>query len=106
LKKYEWFKDQSERIQKMDKDIVNTTKLREGIREQFEADYGKEHVKWDVLTKEKYQSKMDLSDQMYLATIAQRNSLVAEYNAQSSKFNWAPFKSKTDLPPVAFEEAQ
>lgn len=104
LKKYEWFKDQSQRIQKMDQDIANTSKLRDGVREQFELDNGKDHTKWDPITKKQYQEKVDLSDQMYLSTVAQRNSIVAEYNSQSSKFNWSPFKSKMDLPPTTFDE--
>jgi hypothetical protein len=104
LKKYEWFKDQSQRIQKMDQDIFNTAKLRDGVREQFELDNGKDHTKWDPITKKQYQDKVNLSDEMYLSTVAQRNSIVAEYNSQSSKFNWSPFKSKMDLPPTTFDE--
>ena len=103
LKKYEWFKNESERIKKMDQDIANTSKLRDGVKSQFESDNGKDHTKWDPITKKQYQEKVDLQDQMYLSTVAQRNSIVADYNAQSSKFNWEPFKSKTDLPPTTFE---
>lgn len=104
LKKYEWFKNQSEYILKMDKDIANAKTLRDQVRAQFEGDNGKDHSKWDPITKSQYQEKVNLQDQMVLATVAQRNTIVADYNAQSSKFNWEPFKSKTDLPATSFEE--
>jgi hypothetical protein len=103
LKKYEWFKNQSQRIQKMDQDISNAKTLRDGIRGQFESDNGKDHKSWDPVTRKQYQDKVDLQDQMVNATVSQRNSIVADYNAQSSKFNWAPFKTEHDLPPTTFE---
>jgi hypothetical protein len=103
LKKYEWFKNQSARIQKMDQDITNAKTLRDGIRSQFEADNGKDHKSWDPVTRKQYQDKVDLQDQMVTATVSQRNSIVADYNAQSAKFNWASFKTNDDLPPTTFE---
>lgn len=103
LKKYEWFKNQSARIQKMDQDIANSKKLRDGIKGQFEADNGKDHKSWDPVTRKQYQDKVDLQDQMVMATVSQRNSIVADYNAQSAKFNWSSFKTNDDLPPTTFE---
>lgn len=103
LKKYEWFKNQSERILKMDKDIDNIRISRNSVKTQFEQDNGSDHTKWDMIVKVSYQDKLNLQEQMLLATVSQRNGIVADYNAQSSKFNWEPFKSKTDLPPVSFE---
>lgn len=87
----------------MDKDIANAPSVRDGVRSQFEADNGKDHTKWDPVTKQNFNDKVNLTEQQVLATIAQRNSIVVDYNAQSSKFNWEPFKSKTDLPPTTFE---
>jgi len=104
LRKYEWFKNQSEYILKSEKDITNAKTLRDGIRTQFEADNGKDHKSWDPVTKKQYQDKVDLQDQMVTATVSQCNKIIADYNAQSSKFNWAHFKDHNDLPPTSFEE--
>lgn len=103
LKKYEWFKNQSARIQKMDQDIANAKTLRDGIKAQFEADNGKDHKSWDPVTRKQYQDKVDLQDQMVMANVSQRNSVVADYNAQSAKFNWSSFKTNDNLPPTTFE---
>lgn len=106
LKKYEWFKDQSQRIQKMDQDIANTKTQVDKVRIEFERDNGTVHANWDPITKKQYNEKIGMTESMYMATVSQRNSLVADYNSQSSKFNWEPFKSKTDLPPMQFTEYQ
>ena len=103
LKKYEWFKNQTQFIQKSQKDIANAKTLRDGIKAQFEEDNGKNHTSWDPVTKNQYQSKVDLQDQMVMAITATCNGIIADYNAQSSKFNWAYFKDKSDLPPTSFE---
>lgn len=103
LRKYEWFKHQSQRIQKMDHDVLNAKTLRDGIKSQFENDNGKDHKLWDPVTRKQYQDKVDLQDQMVNAIISQRNTIVADYNAQSSKFNWSSFKTQDDLPPTTFE---
>ncbi len=103
LKKYEWFKNQSQFILKADQDIKNL-KSEQQIKEQFENDNGKSHTSWDPITKNSYQEQINLNQQQRMAIVANRNKMVADYNAQSSKFNWGAFKTKDDLPPVSFDE--
>ena len=104
LKKYEWFRNQSQYIATATQNVTNQRNLAEKIKSQFEVDNGTDHKSWDQDTRHAYQSKLDFSEQQALALVATRNSLVADYNAESSKFNWAPFKDSTNAPPKKFEE--
>ncbi|KKR13299.1 MAG: hypothetical protein UT43_C0047G0002 [Parcubacteria group bacterium GW2011_GWC1_39_29] len=97
LQKYEWFIDQSNRIDKMDQDIKLFENRTVAIDDQYAA-YGKDRAKWapDIrlqYNREKQQGREDL-----LAVVSQRNNLVRDYNAASEKFNWAPFQTKPDKP--------
>lgn len=102
LKKYEWFKNQSAAIQKAQKDIANL-KAESDIKGQYEQDNGKDHSKWSPLALNSYQEELSLNKQQRLAQVSNTNSLIAEYNAQSAKFNWAGFMTRDDLPPQSFE---
>lgn len=81
LVKYEWFKDASTELAKKKADIA----LYEDRLASFERDYGADRVKWQRDVREQAnQARVE-----YLGVVASFNSLAAEYNANSSKFNWA-----------------
>ncbi len=103
LEKYEWFIDQNARIKKMDQDIVMFEKRGSSVDEQYKS-YGDDRSKWPPhiqvqFNRERQQAREDL-----IAVASQRNNLAREYNASSSKFNWAPFKTKPNPPKENFEE--
>ncbi len=82
LKKYEWFKDAAASIQKQK---VNVIEYKQRIA-SFESDYeGVKKAEWPKDERAEYnQLKSELMGikQIY-------NDTVAEYNAQSTKFNWS-----------------
>ncbi len=102
LKKYEWFKNQSEFIKKAQQDITNL-KAESNIKLQYEEENGKEHSKWAPLIQKSYLDDIEQNKQQKLSLLSNTNKLIADYNAQSAKFNWSGFKTKDDLPPVSFE---
>lgn len=87
LSKYEWFKDASAVLQAKEIDIevftVNMTNLR--------ADYeGTKRKDWDRTDKEQFnQWSLEIA-----GLKSSFNDLAAEYNAASSKFNWASFEGE------------
>jgi len=87
LEKYEWFKNASAELDKKEKDI----EVYQANINQMVEDY--EDVKrkdWDRTDKEQLnQWRIELA-----GIKASYNSLVAEYNAQSSKFNWQKFEGE------------
>jgi hypothetical protein len=102
LEKYEWFIDQSNRIEKMDQDIKLFENRVGAIDEQYTS-YG-DRTKWspDIrvqFNREKQQGRDDL-----LAVISQRNNLVRDYNGASEKFSWSPFQTRPDKPKERFNE--
>lgn len=84
LQKYEWFKNQHAQIQQIDSRIKDT-KVRIEEFKKFNGDPQK--WKWNV--SDEY-NRLQTVHQGY---VEQYNYMVAEYNAQSSKFNWELFKS-------------
>jgi uncharacterized protein YxeA len=92
LQKYEWFKNQYAQIQQVGKQIENTNS-----RIQEFKNFNGDPKKWDWSLKEEF-SRIQTVLQGYTE---QYNYMVAEYNAQSSKFNWSGFK--TSLPRDAGE---
>lgn len=101
LQKYEWFIEQANRIEKMDKDIVMFEGRVQGVDEQYKT-YGEDRSKWPPhiqvqFNRERQQSREDL-----LAVASQRNNLVREYNAASEKFNWKLFQTRPDKPKERF----
>lgn len=97
LKKYEWFKNASAELEKKKADIL----VYEQNLKNMEESYGKiPRYEWDRTDKEQYNQW-----QLEVAGIkASYNMTAAEYNAQSSKFNWRKFKGKSDLPPTEYKE--
>ena len=93
LKKYTWFVDKSNAIKKMDEDVA-IFRSRVAL---VDSAYGPTD-KMDVITKELYRNKKLNAETDLAAVISTRNNLVKDYNAQSEKFNWAPFNSKPDKP--------
>lgn len=86
LKKYEWFKDQSTQLQQLQSRIKSTEKR----LADFKVTYGADVNKWGWETKDEY-NRVQTVLQGYLE---QYNYMAAEYNSQSSKFNWKSFEGK------------
>lgn len=105
LKKYEWFIDQAERINKMEQDVALFEKRLSDVEASY-AGYGTNRSQWPPDIRIQYnQSRQNASDDL-AAIKSQRNSLVQEYNAQSEKFNWQPFLTRDDKPREKFEVYQ
>lgn len=91
LAKYEWFKDAAAQLQKKQADI----RVYEGRLHTLTAAYGDEpHSQWDRTDKEAY----GLAVTEIAGIKASYNALAAEYNSQSSKFNWK--FAQGDLPQI------
>jgi hypothetical protein len=103
LKKYEWFKSQSQLIQKAQKDIANS-KMEPDIRMEYERDNGTDHSKWSPILLHNYHEDITTSKEERLALVANCNKLIADYRAQASKFNWSSFQGRDDLPPTDFKD--
>jgi len=87
LKKYEWFKDASHQIEKRGKDIQIYTEKQTMCVGQIDRLAREQCMMWS---------------QEVAGIKSAHNSLVAEYNAQSSKFNWSAFNA--DNIPVTYQE--
>ncbi len=103
LQKYEWFKDQSSRIDKMDQDIALFEQRRAGVKTQFVSAYGEDRAKWPPTAQMQYASDRKQATDDLLAILSQRNNLVREYNAQSEKFNWKTYNT-SDRPRSRYDE--
>lgn len=105
LKKYEWFKSQSQLIQKAQQDIANA-KMEPDIRTEYERDNGKDHTKWSPIVLRDYHEDVSTSKEERLALVANCNKLIADYRAQASKFNWSSFQTRSDMPPLTFNDVK
>ena len=91
LKKYEWFKDASAMLEKKKQDI----QVYENRITQMKEDYSDTPRKdWDRTDKE----QMNQWQTELAGVKASYNTLAAEYNSQSSKFNWKHFEGQPPLP--------
>lgn len=104
LEKYEWFIDQENRIQKMDQDIAVFEDRYEAIEREYVDLHGKDKTIWSPLVQAQYSHERRTARDDLVAVVSQRNNLTQEYNAQSEKFNWEPFKSKPDKPVEGFAD--
>ncbi len=104
LKKYEWFIDQQNYIEKADKDIALFEQRRADVDIQFTKTYGADRSKWLPSTQVLYNQAAGTARDDLVAVVSNRNNLVREYNAQSLKFNWTPFQTRADLPPRSIFE--
>jgi hypothetical protein len=102
LHKYEWFIDQSTRIGKMDQDIDLFKSRVTEVKTRY-ATYG-EPKDWMLDVRVQYNAEIKTATEDLVAVISQRNNIVRDYNAASSKFNWTPFKTRPDAPQVRYEE--
>ena len=102
LEKYEWFIDQANAIEKADADIALFEQRRADIEVQYTSTYGADKTKWSPGIQVQYNHEAQTARDDLLAIVSNRNNLVKEYNAQSEKFNWAPFKGRDDYPPENF----
>jgi hypothetical protein len=104
LEKYEWFIDQANMIQKADGDITIFEKKLANIEANYISLNGEDKTKWDMAVKTLYTHDVQTAQTDLAAIVSNRNTLVRDYNSQSAKFNWAPFKGRSDYPPESFVE--
>lgn len=104
LEKYEWFIDQAQDIEKMDRDVELFTHKLNQVDSTY-LDYGKKKD-WDMTTRVTYNNDKKQAQNDLLAVKSQRNGLVREYNAASDKFNWKPFQTKPDKPKKRYYELE
>ncbi len=102
LKKYEWFIEQSTMVAKMDQDVDIFRNKVNSVKKQYEA-YG-QPKDWTPDVRLMFNQSLNTAQSDLIAVISQRNGLVREYNAASSKFNWTPFKTHIDTPQVIYKE--
>jgi len=103
LQKYEWFIEQANRIEKMDKDVSMFELRLAKIEDQYEA-YGSDKSKWPPDIRVQYNREYQQGREDLLAVASQRNNLVRDYNAASEKFNWKPFETKAGKPKERFHD--
>lgn len=87
LKKYEWFKDVSAKLEQKKADIQLYEKRIINLEEDYKGVARKDWDRTDKETLNQWESELVGIKQSY-------NNLAAEYNAQSSKFNWEPYKGE------------
>ena len=104
LMKYEWFVDQASRIAQMDANVDLYSKRVGGVDAQY-ASYGADKSAWPPAIQAQYNHERTIARDDLAAIVAQRNSIVREYNAQSEKFNWKLFNTKSDLPKPHYDES-
>jgi hypothetical protein len=102
LEKYEWFIEQTAGIAKMDQEVENFKLRVQNVDAQY-LGYG-EKTSWSPDVRMQYNKAYGQASDDLIAIISQRNNLVREYNAASAKFNWAPFKTRPDMPTESFTE--
>lgn len=104
MAKYSWFIDQSNAIKKADADIVLYQQRYADVETHYVSIYGEDKTKWATSVQVQYNHAISTTYDDMMAIISNRNTLVKEYNAQSKKFNWSPFMTRSDLPPQTFLE--
>ncbi|HAT74055.1 MAG TPA: hypothetical protein DCS08_03550 [Candidatus Moranbacteria bacterium] len=103
LTKYEWFIDQANAIEKMDKDVGLFETRIKSVDDQYKG-YGEDMAKWPPHIQMQYNGERQQARDDLIAVASQRNNLVKEYNSSSEKFNWKPFQTRPDKPKERFHE--
>lgn len=103
LTKYEWFINQANNIEKMDKDINLFEARTKSVDEQYKG-YGEDMAKWPPHISMQYNKERQQAREDLIAIASQRNNLVKEYNASSEKFNWKMFQTRPDKPKERFHD--
>jgi len=103
LEKYEWFINQANSIKKMEADITIFESRVTNIKSEYSA-YGSDLSKWPLDVRTQYNHSLQLAKDDLVAIVSQRNNLVKDYNSASEKFNWEPFKTRSDFPGKEFVE--
>ncbi|MFH1259634.1 MAG: hypothetical protein ABII74_07500 [Elusimicrobiota bacterium] len=103
LAKYEWFIEQANRIEKMDKDISLFEARTKGVDSQYKG-YGADMAKWPPHIQVQYNKERQQAREDLISIASQRNNLVREYNASSEKFNWKLFQTNPNKPKERFHE--
>jgi hypothetical protein len=87
LKKYEWFKDASSKLEQKRNDIQVYENRIVDLEDQYKDTKRKDWDRTDKETLNQWQTEL-------AGVKLSFNNLAAEYNSQSSKFNWAPFQGE------------
>ncbi|MCK5416043.1 hypothetical protein KAI92_01295 [Candidatus Parcubacteria bacterium] len=103
LQKYEWFIDQANAIEKMDQDVILFRGRVGTVTKKYQG-YGDDMILWPPHIQAQFNKEKQQADEDLLSVASQRNNLVKEYNAQSGKFNWTPFQTRTDKPVEQFHK--
>lgn len=97
LKKYEWFVNQAESLKRSEANI----KINEAQISQMQTDYQSTPLpQWPRDARE----ELARLKQVRTDLVMNYNRDVADYNAQSEKFNWEPFRSEAGVPPPRLTE--
>lgn len=104
LEKYEWFVEQANMIKKADADVAIFEQKMVDIENYYVSTYGTDKTIWLQVTLIQYNHELSTARTDLAAIVSNRNSLVQDYNAQSEKFNWAPFRNRSDFPGETFLE--
>ncbi len=86
LVKYEWFKNASASLEKRHADIAIFKNKIDGLAGQYEGVAANDWDRWDRQQMNTWRAELAGVTSAY-------NLLAAEYNSQSSKFNWKAFKA-------------
>jgi len=103
LAKYEWFINQANHIKKARTDIEVFEKRVQAVDVQYKS-YGEDHSKWPPHIQVQYNTAKQTARDDLTAIMSNHNRLVKEYNAESEKFNWAPFNTYKDRPAERIDE--
>lgn len=98
LTKYEWFKDASAQLEKKLADIDTYQQSLASLQDSYEDTPRKD---WDRFDKQNWQQ---LTQELN-GIKSSYNTLAAEYNANSEKFNWSIYKG-SDVPPIQYNQYQ
>ena len=104
LEKYEWFINQANGIEKMDKDLIIFEKRLKDVDERYKNSYGQDPKQWPPHIQVQYNKERQTAYDDLVAVASQRNNLVKDYDAASDKFNWKPFQTRPDKPKEHFYE--
>jgi len=103
LDKYEWFINQANSVEKMDRDVTLYENRVKSIEQQY-AGYGKNMAQWPPHIQVQYNREKQQAREDLIAVASQRNNLVRDYNSQSEKFNWKLFQTDPRKPKERFHE--
>ena len=97
LVKYEWFVDAANQVKASDANIKSYRTKMKALESQYA---GKPRGEW---ARDDRESQTQWASEL-AGIVANRNNLVAEYNANSKKFNWSFAKTHDPAVPTEFRD--